>query len=168
MNRYAKALHQLAAEQNKLSEVNYHFDQLGSMLSKHPKWITMMDSPMISLAEKQARIDLLEFDSLFLSFLKTLAQKHLMQNLDDIHIEWRHLMRASQKIAHLQVYLANPMTSIQEEKLLKVLKPRFEGQIISLHKTIDPSLIGGIKVIYHGQSLDRSVARELEELFTMI
>mgnify|MGYP001026168672 CR=1 FL=1 len=168
MNRYAKALYELAVEQEKLSQLNYHFDELKTMVSKHPKWIEMMDSPMLSLTDKYAKIDMLEFDSLFLSFLKTLAQKHLMQYLDDVHKEWMHLMRASQKIAHLQVYLANPMTNLQEENLLKILKPRFKEQKISLHKTIDSSLIGGIKVIYHGQSLDRSIARELEELFTMI
>lgn len=168
MNQYAKALHQLAIEQEKLDRINYNFDELRNMISKHPKWIEMIDSSMISLADKNAMIDTLEFDSLFLSFLKTLAQKHLMQYLDEIHQEWVHLMRASQKIAHLHVFLAKPMTSLQEEKLLSVLKPRFKGQTISLHKTIDQSLIGGIKVIYHGQSLDRSVARELEELFTMI
>ena len=60
------------------------------------------------------------------------------------------------------------MNKEQEEKLIKVLGPRFKGLTISLHKTIDKSLIGGMKVVYHGQSLDRSIARELEELFITI
>jgi F-type H+-transporting ATPase subunit delta len=168
MTKYAKALHQLAVEQKKVDKINLHFDEIRSLVSKNPKWIEMMDSPMLNLDEKMDMINALDFDSLFLSFLKTLAQEHLMQHIDETYEEWMHLMRASQKIAHLHVYLANPITNIQEEKLMNVLKPRFKGQTISLHKTIDKSLIGGIKIVYHGQSLDRSVVRELEELYTMI
>jgi F-type H+-transporting ATPase subunit delta len=51
---------------------------------------------------------------------------------------------------------------------MRTLKPRFKNQTISLHKTIDPSLIGGIKITHQGQALDRSVVRELEELFITI
>lgn len=168
MTKYAKALHQLAVEQKKVDRINLHFDELRSLISKNPKWIEMMDSPMLNLKKKMEMIDKLDFDPLFLSFLKTLAEEHLMQYIEETYEEWKHLMRASQKIAHLHVYLANPITDIQEEKLINVLKPRFKGQTISLHKTMDSSLIGGIKIIYQGQSLDRSVVRELEELFTMI
>ncbi|MCD4826663.1 MAG: ATP synthase F1 subunit delta [Acholeplasmataceae bacterium] len=168
MTSYAKALHQLAVEQNKLDQINYNFEELKRLKNELPKWSEMMDSPMLDAAEKNKLIDELDFDVLFLSFLKTLSQKHLMGYLDEIHQEWKYLVRASQKIAHLNVYLAAPLSDEQELKLMEVLKPRFKGKTITLHKTIDHTLIGGIKVIYQGQSLDRSVARELEELFTTI
>lgn len=168
MTSYAKALHQLAVEQDKLDQINYSFEELNRVKNELPKWAEMMDSPMLSADEKNKRIDELDFDVLFLSFLKTLSQKHLMGYLDEIHQEWKYLVRAAQKIAHLHVYLATPLSDMHEQKLIKVLKTRFIGKTISLHKTIDPSLIGGIKITYQGQSLDRSVARELEELFTTI
>ena len=168
MTSYAKALHQLAVEQEKLDQINYHFEELKRLIKENPKWTEMMDSPMLTADEKNKKIDELGFDILFLSFLKTLSEKHLMGYLDEIHQEWKYLVRASQKIAHLNVYLAAPLSNEQESKLMQVLEPRFKGKTITLHKTIDQSLIGGIKVIYQGQSLDRSVARELEELFTTI
>ncbi len=168
MRKYAKALHQLALEHEKLDLLNYQFDQLRDLFQKNPKWIEMVDSPMLSKKEKESKIDELDFDSTFLAFLKILSEKHHMAYIDDVYDEWIHLVRTTQKIAHLNVILASDMTNEQEMKLFEVLKPRFKNQTISLHKIIDPSLIGGIKVIYHGQSLDRSVARELEELFTTI
>lgn len=168
MRKYAKALHQLAIEHEKLDLFNYQYDQLRDLIQKNPKWVEMMDSPMLSKEDKEAKIDELEFDSIFLSFLKVLSEKHIMTYIDEIYEEWIHLLRSTQKIAHFHVYLASEMTEEQEQQLIEVLKPRFKNQTISLHKTVDPSLIGGIKVIYHGQSLDRSVARELEELFTTI
>ncbi len=168
MTQYAKALHQLAVEQNKLDQINFQFDELRTIIDAHPTWTEMMDSPMLSMNDKIAKVDAFTFDSLFISFLKTLVQNHMMQEISSIYDEWIHLVRASQKIAHVRIYLANPMNKEQEEKLIKVLGPRFKGLTISLHKTIDKSLIGGMKVVYHGQSLDRSIARELEELFITI
>jgi F-type H+-transporting ATPase subunit delta len=44
----------------------------------------------------------------------------------------------------------------------------FKNLSISFHVTIDPELLGGIKIVHQGQSLDRTVARELEELYTTI
>ncbi len=168
MRKYAKALHQIALEKNKLDLLNYQFDQLRDLIQKHPSWIEMMDSPMLSQSVKEAKIDQLEFDPSFLAFLKAISKKRHMAYLNDVYDEWIHLVRTTQKIAHLHVILASEMTKEQETRLFEALKPRFKHQTISLHKVIDPSLIGGIKVIYQGQSLDRSVARELEELFTTI
>ncbi|MFA5470576.1 MAG: ATP synthase F1 subunit delta [Acholeplasmataceae bacterium] len=168
MRKYAKALHQIALERNKLDVLNYQFDQLKDLIKDNSRWIEMMDSPMITDKEKEANIDNLDFDDVFLSFLKTLSKKRHMTYIFEIYEEWTNLVRITQKIAHLNVITASKMTQEQENRLLEVLKPRFKNQTISLHKIIDPSLIGGIKVIYQGQSLDRSVARELEELFTTI
>lgn len=168
MTQYAKALHDLAVEHNKIDQINFNFDEFKTLVEKQSTWTKMMDSPMLSIEEKLTQIDELSFDSLFLSFLKTLVQNHLMRNISEIYEEWIHLVRATQKIAHIHVYLAKAMSIKQEEKLIKILEPRFKDQHIHLHKTIDTSLLGGMKVVYHGQSLDRSIARELEELFIMI
>jgi F-type H+-transporting ATPase subunit delta len=168
MRQYAKALHHIALEQNKLDVLNYHFDELRDLIKSHPTWLKMMDSPMLSKKEKEAKIDELDFDPTFLAFIKVLSSKHYMQYIDEVYDEWIHLVRTTQKIAHLHVYLAKELTKAQEEQLMRTLKPRFKNQTISLHKTIDPSLIGGIKITHQGQALDRSVVRELEELFITI
>jgi len=168
MRQYAKALHHIALEQNKLDVLNYHFDELRDLIKAHPTWLKMMDSPMLSKKEKEAKIDELDFDPTFLAFIKVLSSKHYMQYIDEVYDEWIHLVRTTQKIAHLHVYSAKELTKTQEEQLMRTLKPRFKNQTISLHKTIDPSLIGGIKITHQGQALDRSVVRELEELFITI
>ena len=55
-----------------------------------------------------------------------------------------------------------------EMRLLDTIKPTFPNHSVSLHMHVDKTIIGGIKVVYQGQALDRSVARELEELYQMI
>jgi len=168
MRKYAKALHQVAIKNNKLDVIFYQFDEFMEVVKNKRQWIEMMDSPMLSKQEKEAFVDALNYDITFNSFIKVLSKKHLLKYINELHYQFVHLVRETQKIAHLHLYLVKDLTEKQEAQLLTVLKPRFKNQTISLHKTIDPNLIGGIKITHHGQSLDRSIARELEELFITI
>jgi F-type H+-transporting ATPase subunit delta len=168
IENYAKALFDLAKEQNKIDIITFHFDDFMNAMEKNPYWVTMMDSPMISFDEKKSMIDHLEYDVSFLAFLKMLAQKNLMYAYHEIYPVWAHMSRIFLNIAHIHLYSAIPVTEAQENALRKVIQPRFLNKKITFHTTIDPNLIGGVKIVYQGQSLDRSVARELEELYTTI
>jgi len=168
IENYAKALFDLAKEQNKMDVLTFHFDDFMNAMEKNPNWVEMMDSPMISFEEKSKLIDVLEYDITFLAFLKMLAQKNMTHAYNEIYPLWAHMSRIFLNIAHIHLYSAIPVTEAQENAFRKVIQPRFPNKTITFHVTIDPSLIGGIKIIYQGQSLDRSVARELEELYTTI
>lgn len=164
----AKALFELSLESGKIDVITYHFDDLKLILETHPEWIQIMDSPMVSTAEKTKMIDALDYEASFLAFLKMLAGKNRMYQLMEIHEAWTELSRVHQKIAHLHLYSAQPIGKHLEEELKKIIAPRFPGRTISLHITIDESLLGGLKIVYQGQSLDRSIARELQELYTIL
>jgi len=168
IENYAKALFDLAKEQNKIDLLTFHFDDFMNAMEKNPNWVSMMDSPMISFEEKKKMIDTLEYDITFLAFLKMLAQKNMTHAYLEVYPIWAHMSRVFLNITHIHLYSAIPVTEEQENALRKVIQPRFPNKKITFHMTIDPSLIGGVKIVYQGQSLDRSVARELEELYTTI
>lgn len=168
ISNVAKALFELSLETEKIDVMTYHFDDLKLILETHPQWMEVMDSPMVSFEEKIQMIDALDYDASFLAFLKMLAEKRMMFQLIEIHEEWTNLSRVHQKIAHLHVYSAKPVSKTLESELKKIIQPRFPGRTISLHITVDESLLGGLKIVYQGQSLDRSIAREIQELFTII
>lgn len=168
ISNYAKALFSIAKEEKKIDILTYHFEDLKNTLDKNPTWFTLMDSPMVSFSDKKKMIDALEYDSSFLAFLKMLAEKHNIHLYQEIYSEWTLLSRVYQKIAHLHIYSAKSVSKEVEEKLIKAISPRFPNQTVSLHITIDPTLLGGLKIVYQGQSLDHSVAREIEELYTTI
>ena len=60
IENYAKALFDLAKEQNKIDVLTFHFDDFMNTMEKNPNWVTMMDSPMISFEEKKKMTDDLE------------------------------------------------------------------------------------------------------------
>ncbi len=164
----AEALHLLAREQNKLDQMTLAFDQFKSFVDQNKVWIDWMDSPMIEFPKKESVIESLKLDTTFSAFLKLLAKQRIMHQIHDIYEAWSFLARQYQRIAHVHLITAKPLTKEQEASLKKVLSPKFQNQTITFHTTIDPKLLGGVKVVYNGQSLDRSIARELSELESFI
>lgn len=167
-SNHAKALFELAKEQDNIDKLHFQFESFKDQLKMMNAWVDLMDSPMVSFEKKVESINELPYDALFLSFLKLLASKGQMFALIEIFSQWNKLVRTYLKIAHVNVFSAKPLTKEMEMTLLEKIQPTFPNQSVSLHMHVDESLIGGLKVMYQGQALDRSVARELEELFMMI
>jgi F-type H+-transporting ATPase subunit delta len=168
MMNYAKALHQIAIDKESLDTINYQFEAFCDYLKDALVWVQMIDSPMITLLKKYELIEAFDYNPSFIAFLKVLAKNNEMHLHDEIYEQWLYLARAHQKIAHINLYSAQPISDENIQKIKQALEPRFTGKTIELHISIDESLIGGIKTIYQGQSLDRSVAKELEELYTIV
>lgn len=168
VSNYAKALYAIAKEQDKVNLITVEFGAFKNTIAELNGWASMIDSPMLSFDEKMKKIEALNYDASFLAFLKMLASKHQMHLCIEIYEEWIHLAREYHNIAHIHIYSAKPVTEKQELALKKVIQPRFPNQTLDFHITIDEHLLGGIKIVHQGQSLDRSVARELKELYTTI
>lgn len=163
-----KAFFELCKEENKVDLIGQQFDCLNLLANNNESWVKLLDSPMLSFDEKTKMIEELKFDSLLLSFLKMLIGKRAVYLYKSIYRNWLYLNREYQNIAHIQLISATKINGETLDKIKKTLQPRFEGKEIKLDVVIDENLIGGIVTIYKGQSLDQSIARDLEELFLAI
>lgn len=168
MSDYAKALMEVAQKRHNVDQITTEFDRIHDIVYEHPKWLELMDSPMYSLLVKDTYVDKLDLSPTLSACLKTMVRKNHMSLFFDVYHDWIRLIRSQQKIAHINIYSAKTLSKAQEALLLKRLQPRFQGMTIDLHLRVDSALIGGIKIIYQGVSLDRSIARELDELFTTL
>jgi len=167
-SNHAKALFELAKTSEKVDIIHYQFESLQQTIKALHGWTEMMDSPMVSLNDKESKIDALGYDVIFRSFLKMLAQKNQMFAITEIFAQWNKWVRAHLKIAHVNIFSAKKLTQEQEHMILQAIQPTFPHHNVHLHLHVDKTLIGGLKVEYQGQALDRSIARELEELYQMI
>lgn len=168
MMNYAKALHQIAIEKESLDAINHQLEAFCGYLKSYPKWVEMMDSPMITLKEKYAYIDGFDYHPSLIAFLKVLAKNNEMHVCEAVYEQCLYLARTYQKIAHIHLYSAQPINDETILKIKQALEPRFPGKTVELHVDIDPHLIGGIKTVYQGRSLDFSIAKDLEELYTIL
>ncbi len=168
MSDYANALMEIAQKRKNVDQISTEFDRLHDIVYDHPKWLELLDSPMYDLKAKEEKVDELHLSGTLSACLKTMVQKKHMSLFFDVYHDWIRLIRKQQQIAHINIYAAEPLTKKQEDLLLERLQPRFKDMTIDLHLRVDPDLIGGLKIIYQGVSLDRSIARELDELFTTL
>ncbi len=168
MSDYAKALMEVAQKRNDIDQITTEFDRLHDIVFEHPTWLELLDSPMYELKDKDDKVDKLNLSPTLTACLKTMIRKNHMSLFFDVYHDWIRLIRKQQQIAHVNVYAAEKLSKKQEELLIKRLQPRFKNMTIDLHLRVDKALIGGLKIIYQGVSLDRSIARELDELFTTL
>jgi len=165
MNSYAKALLDIAEKENIVDQITYQFDEFNESVTSNPKWLKMMDSPMVSNDKKDQMIDQLGLNEHLTKLLKLLARANQMELYDDIYPSWVRMIRSKNNVAHINVYSVSELTDAQLKALTKKLQPRFKNQTLELHIKVRDNLIGGLRIVYQGQSLDNSIARELEELF---
>lgn len=168
MKGYAKALMDVAIKDDALDEITYQLDELDESFMTNKGWIKMMNSPMYTKDQKFALIDQLNLHKDLANLIKILAKTKRMDAFEKLYTDWTLMVRQKQNIAHVNVYTVAPLTKNQLENLTKSLQPRFKDETVELHVEVDESLIGGLKIIYHGQSIDHTVLRELEELFYTI
>ncbi len=165
MNSYAKALMEIAIANNTLDQISYEFDELNEAVFSNRKWLDVMNSPMLDDEQKIKNIDQLDLNKHLATMLKMLATSKQMDLYDHIYPEWVRMIREKNNVAHINVYTVKELTKEQIEALSKKLQPRFKNQTIEIHVKVRDNLIGGIRMVHEGQSLDHSIARELEELF---
>lgn len=163
VHNYARAFHDIALEHDALERIGHEIATFKELLEGHETWCELMDSPMISESDKYKMIEALPYDASFLAFLKLLAHKSHMHLFFEIHDAWAYLAREHQKIAHVYIYTAQEIKDTQEQAIARILEKRL-GRKVDLDVIRDEHLIGGIRIVHNGQSLDRSIARELEEL----
>ena len=87
-----------------------------------------------------------------------------IRSYEEIYEEFLILARQEQQVAHVRVIVAKPLTSEQLKYLRKELHGWFDDLDIEIEVIIDKRLLGGIRVMYQGQTIDRSFYSELQEL----
>jgi F-type H+-transporting ATPase subunit delta len=168
MNSYAKALLDIAEKHHSVDEIAYQFDELNDTIFNNRQWLKMMNSPMVSYEQKYKNIEELSLNEHLATMLKMLAKTNQMGLYDKIYPAWVRMIRSKNNVAHINVYSVKDLTEEQVQKLTKKLKPRFKGMTIEIHVKVREHLIGGLRLIYQGQSLDNSIAHELDELYLTV
>ena len=93
-----------------------------------------------------------------------LMKDYQIRSYESIYEEFLILARKEQSVAFVRVIVAKPLNSDQIAVLKDELYGWFENMDIELEIIIDKRLLGGIRIMYQGQTIDRSFYSELQEL----
>lgn len=101
------------------------------------------------------------------NFVHTLASNHRLLLLPEIVAQFHVLKNAQEGAADAHISSAFALNDGQIADLAAVLERRF-GRKLNPHVTVDPALIGGVRVVVGDEVLDTSIRAKLHQMQTAL
>lgn len=162
---YARALFEVAREQNKLDVVREQLGQFADALNDNGDLRVFFFSPYFSTEEKKNGLHgaLDGADPAIVNFLETLLERHRMPVLFRIRDEYGRLWDSENKLLPVEVTSAVGL----DDATVKSIGERIgqqTGQRVELTSKVDPSILGGIVLRVGNSILDASIKHRLDQL----
>ena len=165
-DRYAESLFDLAKEENKVTQYLDDIKLVGEVLGSDPQIVQFFNHVLI---ENDKKIQLLDqsfkgnVDQYVLNFLKLLVQSRRIRYIDDIVKSYINLSNQYLGIEEGTIYTPYKLTDQQIQDIEKAISQK-ENKKVTLKVSIDPSLLGGIKVQISNRIYDGTIKNKVEML----
>lgn len=162
-SEYGRALFMLACEEGTLEEVKNDVLTVKTVLSDNPEYRNLLDTPAISKEEKLSLADK-AFSGLYYSvsnLVKILSERHAVHTFGDVWTTYLALYNEHMGIEEVEAVTAVPMSNGQLDALIAKLTAE-TGKKIIVRNTVDPTILGGMKLRYSGKQIDGSVRTRLD------
>ena len=165
-DRYAESLFDLAKEENKVTQYLDDIKLVGEVLDSDPQIVQFFNHVLI---ENDKKIQLLDqsfkgnVDQYVLNFLKLLVQSRRIRYIDDIIKSYINLSNQYLGIEEGTIYTPYKLTDQQIQDIEKAISQK-ENKKVTLKVSIDPSLLGGIKVQISNRIYDGTIKNKVEML----
>ena len=165
-DRYAESLFDLAKEENKVTQYLDDIKLVGEVLGSDPQIVQFFNHVLI---ENEKKIQLLDqsfkgnVDQYVLNFLKLLVQSRKIRYIDDIVKSYINLSNQYLGIEEGTIYTPYKLTDQQIQDIEKAISQK-ENKKVTLKVSIDPSLLGGIKVQIANRIYDGTIKNKVEML----
>jgi len=164
-SRYALALYSLANEKGLVTEYQEECKVLKKVLLENNDFIVALNSSFLSKEERIEMIDktLSSFKDDIVKIIKIIIENNRANYLVDVLDGFNSLCNESRGVKEGLLYSTAP---IDEQTKLEIEKKisQIEKVSVELINRIDPSLIGGVKVVIGNHIYDGSVKSKLESM----
>ncbi len=167
-DRYARAIFDLSKENDNLQVVFIDLEALQQVFKKHSqiedifiKKNTSTDIQKDVLTQLSKKVKIHPMTN---RFLKLLIQENRFNLFDQILTGFEKLYNQENGIYRAHVTVANKMKKKQEDMLKKHLKDSLNAREIELETTIDPDILGGIRVMLGSVLIDGTIKNKLEAI----
>ena len=162
---YARALFEVAKEHDVLDRVHDELGEFAEALSENRTLQVFLFSPYFSSEEKRGGVEKIvsDADERIVNFLELLAERHRMPALFRIKREFDALWADEHRLLPVTVTSAIEL----DEGLVADIGKRIEEQTdrrVELSSSVDPDVLGGLKVQVGNMVLDATVRNRLERL----
>lgn len=164
-SRYAEALFSLKKDSDTLLETQKEIKELKKVFIENPDFIVILSSSYKSLEEKIEIIDktLVGVDDEIKSLIKIICRNHRAQYIVEVFDDFNSLVNEYRGVKEGLVYSTIKLSEEQLNKLNKKIS-EVEKRPTELKNIIDPSLIGGVKIVINDHIYDGSIKHHIEDM----
>lgn len=164
---YAKALFEVAIEQNTQQAIQTDLEQLAAIAKDVPEWQVFMVTPAIAQDEKTqwlaAHIQGQVHASVY-QLLLTMLENDRIESFPEVPAAFQKLLDAHHNVGKALVTTAVSMDADIAERLSAKLAERFGFQRVDVQNEVDPAIIGGMVVRLQDKILDGSFLGRLQAI----
>ncbi len=164
--RYAKALFDLAVEQNVLEVVHSDMDVMHKVCVSNKDFRLLLQSPIISQDKKISVFKALfaeSFNFMSFRFLEIIIKKRREVAIDEIAEEFINMYKDKHNIKTVYLKTATAPSVSLIENIKQMLVKQLNANI-ELVQTVIPNLIGGFVLSVDDRQYDASVRRNINRL----
>ena len=164
--RYAEAFFSIAQEQNKVDQYQQELEKLVQIIEETENLKEYLAHLLVPANEKKeivAKIFSDQISSTTLNFLNILIDKRREAYITAIALEYRDMADESRNIAKADLIAAQDVSE-EDVKMLAEKLSASMGKTVQLKVSVDPSLLGGVKIRLGDQIIDGTVAKKLAML----
>ncbi|MBQ7547737.1 MAG: ATP synthase F1 subunit delta [Clostridia bacterium] len=165
-HEYGGALWMLAVEDGRTEQMLEDVRALRAVLADTPEYIRLIRCPDIPLDERIALLDTAFRGKVcdhVLHLMQLLAERGHFGYLPDCLDEFCRRYDEANNIENVTVISAVPLTREQKQALGEKLSQKMRKNV-RLTATVDPSVMGGIRVETEGASLDGTVRKRMDSI----
>ena len=163
---YGAGLYELATEENLREELCEQLDALAECFRKDHDFLRLLNTHGIPLQERFSVLDevlLGKVHPYILNFMKILCERGAVSAFAECAQYYRCRFNEDFGIGEALVSTAAPLSRDQAEALRRKLES-ISGKRIRMRESVDPKLLGGVRVELDGRRLDNTIQSRLEQL----
>lgn len=160
--RYALALFTVAKEDNQIKKYQSELKEVKLALNENEALLNLFKSEFLSIEKRYQVVDkVFKQNSLPVkNFLKILIKNHRLNSYEAIFSRFNSMCNDENHVLEGIVYSVDKLNEAKIHELEDALKTKNHVDV-ELTNRIDPSLIGGIKVVINNHIYDYSIQSEL-------
>lgn len=164
-SRYGSALFSIAVDRKQINELQLEAKELRKVLLENRDFIVLLGNSFLSVEERDQIVDktIKAFDEDIVSLIKVLIKNGRANQVIDVLDAFNSYCNNARGVEEGLVYSVVPLDELTLKKLQTKIS-QLEKVEVELINKIDPSIIGGLKVVIRGHIYDGSIKNKLENM----
>lgn len=162
-SRYGLALYSLALEENKIDSWQKDVKTLKSIFEENTDFIMILGSSFISLEERLEIVEktLVGVDKNIIGLIDVIMENNRTDLILDVFESFNSYCNQYRGVSEGLIYSTLKLDQTVIDQIEKKIS-KIENNKVELKNVIDPSLIGGVKVVIKDHIYDGSIKHNIE------